>query len=218
MGPDRLGAGRHAVSRRRIVWLAAALLAIARPAVAEEAARPVGTLDVPRIDGWYSWTAAASSTGARTCCYGWHGGRAVTRRVCDLDGKRGGHTIGGDCVLDSDEIRVYVRMRDGKPDRVRALNAECPVSTSSEIADLGRVESEASVRWLSARISRDRHDNAEILAAIPMHGGDAAFDALTSLLEDRRRTMELRKQALFWLVQSGSDDALAYVDRLLTRR
>lgn len=203
------------MSRRRSLLAAVALLATATGAIAQQ---PASSLSVPRADGWYSWSVAASATGSRTCCYDWHGGRTVKQRVCDLDGERGGYTINGDCLLDSDEVRVYVRMQGGRPSRVRALNNDCPVSTASEVTDLGAVPADSSVRWLSAQISDDRHGNAEILAAIPMHAGDAAFEALTTLLEDRRRSMDLREQALFWLVQSGSDDAFAYVDLLLSQR
>jgi hypothetical protein len=193
----------------------AALLAAATGALADEPAR---RLDVPGADGWYSWTVAASETGARSCCYQWQGGQSATQRVCDLDGKRGGYTIGGDCLLDSDQVRVYVRMIDGQPERVRALNADCPVNTASEITDLGAVPADASVGWLRGQLSNERRGNSELLAAIPMHAGNAAFDALTELLEDRSRSMDTREQALFWLAQSDTDEAYDYLDRLLTSR
>jgi hypothetical protein len=160
----------------------------------------------------------ASAGGAKSCCYGWHGGQTVMREVCNLDGRQGGFTIGGGCELDSDDIRIYVRVRDGKPNRVRALNAECPVTTKSEVRDLGAVDPDASVRWLASRVGDDKGLDPELLSAIPMHAGEAAIATLTDLLEDQGRPMSLREQALFWLVQSESDEAFDYLDRLLTRR
>ena len=190
-----------------------AVLVVALPAsvVAQE-------LDVPAGDGWYSWQVATSESGSRSCCYGWHTGQASSRRTCDLDGRGGGYSIGGDCDLDSADLRIYVRMRDGRPDRVRALSAGCPVTTDTEIADLGAVDTEASVRWLAGRITGGTDRDAGLLAAIAMHAGDAPLDTLTGLLEDRERPMKLREQALFWLAQSDSDEAFEYLDRLLTRR
>lgn len=193
---------------------AAAIVALilAAPAVA------AADLDVPVVDGWYSWQVPASKLGVRSCCYGWHTGQPATRRPCDLDGRGGGYSIGGDCDLDAADVRVYVRMQDGRPDRVRALNADCPVTTATEVTDLGRVDADPSVRWLAGRLTNDRQADAEFLAAIPMHAGSAPYDTLTGLLEDRSRPMEIREQALFWLVQSESDEAFAYVDRLLGSR
>jgi hypothetical protein len=74
------------------------------------------------------------------------------------------------------------------------------------------------VRWLAGQVSGGTDGDVEFLAAIPMHGGDAPYAVLTGLLEDRGRPMKVREQALFWLVQSESDEAFAYVDRLLSRR
>lgn len=198
--------------------VAAALLAVTAGAAADDTATAATTLDVPRADGWYSWTVAASTTGSRTCCYDWHRGQSARQRACDLDGQRGGYTIGGDCLLESESVRVYVRMDAGQPERVRALNADCPVTTASEIRDLGSVAADVSVRWLRDRITNDRHGDAQLLAAIPMHAGGAAFEALTSLLEDRSRPMDTREQALFWLAQTDTDEAFDYIDRLLTSR
>ena len=197
---------------RRSVAISTALLALAfaaRPVAAED-------FDVPAADGWYSWQVAASRIGARSCCYGWHAGQPLARRACDLDGRGGGYSISGDCEFDPADLRVYVRMQDGRPERVRALNADCPVTTATEITDLGVVDADASVRWLAGRLTSAGDGSTEILAAIPMHAGDAPHDTLTGLLEDGGQPTKIREQALFWLVQTESDEAFAYVDRLLT--
>jgi len=179
---------------------------------------PGQSLDVPRDDGWYSWDVVASTTAAGSCC--WHSNRdSFVRGGCDLDGERGQHALDGDCTLESDRLRVYVRLAAGRPDVVRALNANCPVTTKSAVRDLGSIDTTASVAWLSKHIGTGgRGDDDELLAAIVGHEGDAAFRTLTGLVEDRMRSQRLREQALFWLAQSDSDEAFRYLDRLLSRR
>lgn len=196
---------------RRFTAAALCAVVLAAPAGAAD-------LEVPRGDGWYSWDVAASRTGVRSCCYGWQGGASVRGEVCDLDEQRGGYTLGGDCLLESDHIRVYVRLRDGQPDRVRALNADCPVTTATEVVKLGEVEPDSSVGWLAARVGRDGDIDAELLAAIPMHDSAAVVATLARLLEDKERPMKTREQALFWLAQSDTDEAFDYLDRLLGSR
>ena len=76
----------------------------------------------------------------------------------------------------------------------------------------------ASVDWLRGRLDDDDRDSSEVLAAIAMHAGDAATDALIDIVEDRDRSQDRREEALFWLVQSGSDSAYRYLDNLLSAR
>lgn len=55
----------------------------------------------------------------------------------------------------------------------------------------------------------------EAVFALSQLPGDRGVDALFSILRDRHMGRELREQALFWLVQSESDRAFAFVERLL---
>lgn len=175
-------------------------------------------IDIPGDDGWYSWSVPASTTGASSCCFRWQSGHGAAIRACDLDGAGGGYTLSGDCALQSGEVHVYVRMSGGQLDRVHALNADCRVTTASEITELGGVAPDTSVRWLAAQLTGEENRDSEILAAIPMHSGSAAFATLTAFLEDQDRPIELREQALFWLAQSDTDEAFQYLDRLLGSR
>ena len=52
--------------------------------------------------------------------------------------------------------------------------------------------------------------------AISQLKGAAATKGLLDIIEDRSLTQDVREQALFWLAQSDSPDAWAYIDRLLT--
>lgn len=61
----------------------------------------------------------------------------------------------------------------------------------------------------------DRDVRKEAIFALTELPGERDVDALFVILGDRKMDRELRKQALFWLVQSESDRAFAYVDNLL---
>ena len=189
-------------------------------AVATLLAVPAGSIAaeirVPDADGWYSWEVAAGSAGRSSCCYHWRSGSARVQG-CALDGGDGGFSI-GDCDLDSEALRVYVEVRGGSIDQIRALSADCPVTTRSEIRDLGQVDVSTSVGWLRDHLDDRTDDSSEVLAAIAMHAGDAATDALIGIVEDRRSTRDYREEALFWLVQSESDSAFRYLDDILSAR
>ncbi len=193
----------------RSLFAAALLLAVPAGSLASE-------IDVPEADGWYSWAVTAGSVGRSSCCYSWRNG-SVRSQGCALDGGDGGFNI-GDCDLDSNELRVYVQVRDGDIDDIRALSADCPVTARSEISDLGQVDVATSIDWLRAHLDADKDDSHEVLAAIAMHAGDAATDALIGIVEDRDNSQHHREEALFWLVQSESDAAYRYLDRILSAR
>ncbi len=185
------------------------LLAVPASSFADE-------ISVPATDGWHSWEVTAGSAGRNSCCYHWQSG-AARIEGCALDGGNGDFSI-GDCDLDSEELRVYVRVRDGSVDEIRALSADCPVSARSEISDLGRVDVAASIGWLRRQLDDRTDDSSEVLAAIAMHAGDAATDALIGIVEARDSSRDDREEALFWLVQSESDSAFRYLDEILSAR
>lgn len=60
-----------------------------------------------------------------------------------------------------------------------------------------------------------REVREEAVFALSQLPGERAVDALLAVVEDRRLETELRKAALFWLVQSDSERAFASVERLL---
>ena len=82
------------------------------------------------------------------------------------------------------------------------------------LAQTGDARTEDEVR---AALHRDasesvRHQAIFALSQLP---GGRGVPALIAVIEDRGLPMEDRKQALFWLGQSESDSALAYLDRVL---
>lgn len=82
------------------------------------------------------------------------------------------------------------------------------------LAQTGAAESEqAIVEAMNA--DPDRNVREEAVFALSQLPGDRAVDALLELVEDPQLDPELRKTALFWLVQSESDRAFVAVERLL---
>jgi hypothetical protein len=158
-------------------------------------------LNLPR-DGWASWEVPAVDDAPAMCCFGWKDapGAAPT---CKLDERQNGYSSRDEQTTDA--VRVYARMRDGKPERVRALAANCPVQTATAIQDLGKADENASVQWLaglmkSAADDADagRKSRSDLLAALAVHRAASALDALSALARSDAR-LDARKDAVFWL-------------------
>jgi hypothetical protein len=124
-----------------------------------------------------------------------------------------------------DSVRIYVRIKDGSPTRIQFRNNQlrdnqrCTWARDdepTEFQDHGIVDNDVSVAWLNDRVDVNDRISEDAIAAISAHAGDAAFAALTGLLEDRKRGKETREQALFWLAQSDSDEAFEYLDALIS--
>jgi hypothetical protein len=106
---------------------------------------------------------------------------------CNLDKRSIAFSDSGDCTVAPGTIQVYVRLNDGKPKDIRVLSSNCPVSTNTKVTDHGLVSAGESLAWFQ------------------------------SIIENRRLDMDIREDALFGLVQSESDAAFSYLDRLLTQ-
>ena len=119
-----------------------------------------------------------------------------------------------------DLVRIYVRINDGSPTRIRFRDSRhCTWNRAEEPAefrDLGIVDNDVSATWLIHQVDADSRVSEDAIAAISVHTGDVAFAALTGLLEDRNRGKGTREQALFWLAQSDSDEAFEYLDALIS--
>jgi hypothetical protein len=152
-------------------------------------------------DGWASWQVEAVEGAPDWCCWSSWDNREGSRTSCRLDdrgnsGNRDHTTI--------DAVKVYARVAGGKVERVRVLSATCPVEAATPIHELGTVATDDSASWLIALSKRSgdaatSHDLGEnVLAALAMHRGERAQDALTEMARGDART-ETRKQAVFWL-------------------
>ena len=152
-------------------------------------------------DGWVSWQVPAVEGAPAWCCYGnW---QDPTPSTCDLDTSHGyGAREKG---VTTDAVKVYVRSAGGKIDRVRVLAAWCPVKTRTPVQPLENVSTDDSARWLTARAKQDAADavtgdpiTQDALAALAMHRGDLARDAMSNFARNDARA-DARKWSVFWL-------------------
>lgn len=111
---------------------------------------------------------------------------SVSRQTCNLDSRHRTIISNSDCSENSGKLTFYVNTKRGKPAVVRAFDSNCPVSTEEAVTDLGSVSLATSDAML-----------LEIIQA-------------TDLDKD------VREDALFWLVQAGSDATFEYLDQLLS--
>jgi len=216
----------------RVTPLTLLALLVAAPAMAS-------SLEQVSTDGWYTWRVTSHDEAPTWCCGVWSRGNVVPK-ACDLDDRHYSMNSDQPGQPRSGEMQIYIRLDDGNVDRVRTLSPHCGVEADSEIRDLGLLQTDESLDWLAKR-----SDSADTFMAVAVHegerparllmdaavkGGDSdeavfalsllpeetAVDSLKKLLENRRLDMRVREQALFWLVQSDSDIAYDYIDRLLT--
>lgn len=167
------------------------------------------------VDGWHSWETAAGSSGRRACCYHVRDGNPFME-ACRLGPDGDVLTSNGDCDPTSDKLRVYVLVAGGKVDEIRALSAACPVTTSVPVRAQADKDAAKSIAWLEQYARADSKLANDAVMAIAMHNDAGALAALTAMIEDPARGMDIREQALFWLAQSSDDRAFQYLDRLLS--
>ena len=181
---------------RPIRILALALACALTPQV--KAAEP----KLPR-DGWVSWQVPTVDNAPAWCCFNGWSPRDASRTACKIDAGRDGYNI-RDKDETTDTVNVYARTTGGKIDRLQVLSANCPVETKTPVQQLDDVTNDDSARWLIARVKQEGTDavterpiGEHALAALAMHRGDLALDALNGFARDPRT--ETRKKSVFWL-------------------
>ncbi|NCF15253.1 MAG: hypothetical protein GWP62_08090 [Gammaproteobacteria bacterium] len=92
------------------------------------------------------------------------------------------------CGNMSGELAIYVRSENGGPVRIRAYNTNCDKGPEENVTDLG---------------------------TLSLAQSDAL---LLEIVQARNVDMDVREDALLWLVLTGSDETFEYVDRLLSSR
>jgi HEAT repeat protein len=84
------------------------------------------------------------------------------------------------------------------------------------LAQTGAANAEREIS-AALRTDRDDHVREQAVFALSLLPGERASQALIAAAEDRSLTHEQRKRAIFWLSQSNSEAAQAYLDKVLTR-
>jgi len=150
-------------------------------------------------DGWYTWSTEAVEDMPAWCCYSWQGGSAIAK-PCELDNNRNhGISIHNDANT-TDTLQLYVRMSDGKADRIRTLSPHCPVRSPTDITDFGAVNNDESLKWLKDYIGAGPGIGDDAMASIAAHESRVATEILTRTAESNPQN-KLRKDAIFWMGQ-----------------
>ena len=89
---------------------------------------------------------------------------------------------------DGEQVQIYVLIEDGRPARIRSLSWNCSQPARENLVDHGSISSNESYAWFRA------------------------------VVEDATVDEDIRDAALFGLVESGADEAFAYIDRILSRQ
>ena len=118
------------------------------------------------------------------------------------------------------EHAAFAWSQSGASDRSEALirqgreDADAGVRAQAWfwLAQTGAADSEKEIGFA---IEHDRAVSEEAVFALSQLPGERAVDALFTILGNRNVSKKTRDQALFWLAQSDSERAYAYLDQLL---
>ena len=113
-------------------------------------------------------------------------------------------------------MQIYALTGGGELKKIRALSSQCRVTAKSEIIDLGFLETDDSVDWLQQYIDPPTQISTNVMAAISTHHGEYPITVLMDVVRSNSN-MENRKNALFWLAMSESDQAYEFLDRMLSK-
>ena len=91
-------------------------------------------------------------------------------------------------AADGEQVQFHVLIENGRPERIRSMNWNCRKPTEDAVTDHGTVAAAESFAWFRAVVEN---------SAVDKHVRDAA---------------------MFGLVESGGDDAIEYIDGILSRR
>lgn len=197
------------MSRSRSVksWLVlSGLLAFATPAGADIALRG---------DGWHRWEVPAGAGGRNACCYEFRKFHVTGAVGCRLGHGENDLDPTDNCDVTSDLMHIYVEVKDGAVREIQALSSKCPVSVDGQVRVQEGVSSHDSIAWLLRQVKDHPRHAEEAIMTVSFHAEGEALAALIGLIEDTSQKQDAREDALFWLVQTESEEAFAYLDRLL---
>jgi hypothetical protein len=164
---------------------------------------------------WLAWEVPAIPALRTACCLD----RKFQPATCRLEAKNQSWGTLGDSPRGSGVLLVLVRWADGKADRIRHVESQCPVDPSPlSIVRLDGVAPAESARWL-ARLAAEadgKRDGGEVLAALAYHAGPAAEEALRRLAAEPHRK-EVREQALFWIGQARGEEGARFLADVVRR-
>lgn len=172
---------------------------------------------VTASDGWVAYHVPMVAGVNEPCCYSVRQGVA-TKKGCDLDGPGWNFASDPDdpvAALDG-PLAVYLRVEQGRVERVRAVGASCPVRTEGTTRWIDPVDPASSVAMLSSLLEHREADAEEgSLVALAYHADASAMRALTGRAGPSHSFKE-REQALFWLGQTRGAEGADVIEHYAT--
>jgi hypothetical protein len=172
-------------------------------------------LDALAADGLYTWRVASTEEAPAWCCICWTRNSPVAG-ACDLDRRDANYGVSEKFPATGEEMQIYVLIESGKAQRIRVLSPQCLVASRREVVDLGAVDVDESLAWLKGHVTTPATVSTDALAAIAVHKGSAALRILISMA-DAGPTMELRKDAIFWMSQARITESAGDLEQLMFR-
>ena len=125
-------------------------------------------------------------------------------------------------VEEFEEEEFFVMIKSGEASKIQIIGRWCNSWGRSvrsernlpEAIDLGFVDTDASIDWFEQYIGKRSDLSSDALAAISQHEGSRAVQIMIDIVESDAH-MDVREEAVFWMAQSGSQEAFDYIDRLL---
>jgi hypothetical protein len=167
---------------------------------------------------WLAWSVPGTAAATEACCFrrGWN------ERGCTLAGRDQGWGTSSDWPrLPAGDLVILAEIDHGRLVRLRAVGSACPIDGAGRrVVALAGVDPAKSVDLL-LRWAQDPRSPEEVLdpALLGILGHDLPDVALrvVKLAEDATLPVRVRKQALFWLADSGDPRALDEIEKILAR-
>lgn len=222
----------------RLATLAAAVLALAPPAVAspqgvknarvETRSAASGLAAAVKAEAskpgplWIGWS-VPTSVEHSACCWSSGDRDDPSCRGCRLEGRDGSFQVDdaeGVRLEGSGRVRVLLRAEAGRVGRIRAVSEDCPLDAGGlPFVWLEQVRPAESVALLETFVGLEqgsdggkRLDSA-VTMAIAFHADPAADAALERFLAPAQ-PLELRKQSAFWMGQARGARGFEVLKRL----
>jgi len=133
----------------------------------------------------------------------------------------GWHSWSVASVDEFEEEQFFVKVKSGQAQKIHIVGRWCngwsrkhSSRNYPEAVDHGFIETDPSIDWFEQYIGKRTELSSDALAAISQHEGSRAVQIMIDIVESDA-PMDVREEAVFWMTQSGSQEAFTYIDRLL---
>lgn len=171
--------------------------------------------------GWLSYTVDADTRGQFVCCISLHG----DRRRCRPESRDDGWSMSSSASQPgarTDRLRVLLAVDGGQVRQIHAYSVGCEIELARPLIELAEVDPDDSVSLLQslARHAAGAARSGEAgladqaLSTLALHAVPTAERALVELAASAQ-PIELRRPAIFWLGQKGSEGAVRELSAML---